>query len=460
MPDDLPHPDNLDLYAPPPKPRSVSMDDVRRSESPMQKLAAVDVLKTALASEAAQSVATSHHPVHLRRSLDQVRLGSSAQQRARALLEQSRPRANSDQVPPAPSGAPRPRASFHQARALPSLNEKPLERYDSNASVSLNEAATVPLPTRRQKPKAVKVRRIPATRSSDPTRLPSFSGHTSLMDDLSSYLSESPTSVSSSTPSTSVASSPVLTQSPTNYAGIVEGFGHATATVPVTGHHPAERSAASSPRSSHSYPIFSSPLSVSSTFTATEAERIVGSVATREIMQSAQPSEDKLEGEAKISHAASSAQMSSVGHEIMHAPPSGPRTGSYGQDAVAATQMNSANYVQVVAAATRENSAIVHPKKGVFKAVGPYEAKSVARGTGRSSTSTPLMDNQQTHHDTAVNSSAISILATEPPPSVSMVATATPARAVSSQPMTAQARRRAAHARRMQLAFGAEQDKG
>jgi hypothetical protein len=463
MPDDLPHPDNLDLYAPPPKPRPASMDDVRHSEVPTQKLPAIDVLKTAFASEAAQSVATisqelPHHPVHLRRSLDQVRPhSSSAQQRARAFLEQSRPRVNSDQVPPAPSGAPRPRASFDQARTLPTLNEKPLERFDSNASVSLSEAATVPLPTRRQKPKAVNVRRIPATRSSDPARLPSFSGHTSLMDDLSSYLSDSPTSVTNSTPSTSAASSPVLTQSPTSYVALVEGCGHATV-LPATGHQPAELSAASSPRSSRSYPIFSSPL-VSSAFTAADVDKTIGSVETRETVQSTQPSENKLESEAKVSHAASTAQASLVRHGTMHSPPSRSRTGGYGQDAVAATQMNSENYARVVAAATRENSVIVYPEKEVTKAVEPYEAKSVARGTGRPSTSTPLTDKQQIHHDISVNSSAISALTTEALPSVSMVAAATPAPAVSSQPMTAQARRRAAHARRMQLAFGAEQDK-
>lgn len=169
-------------------------------------------------------------PLPARRSFDQLRSGpSSTQDQSRNSLDSHRPRAYSDQVLPRRSADLKTHGWTEQPRPLPTLKEKPLERYDSTASVSIADASTIPLTAMRHRPKAVQVRKPPPKHRSLPSKLPAFSSQTSLMEDLSrwvlpasareSYQSSQSTdtnmSLDTTSPLTSAGSSPIL-PSPTS----------------------------------------------------------------------------------------------------------------------------------------------------------------------------------------------------------------------------------------------------
>lgn len=166
-----------------------------------------------------------------RRSFDDMRPSiSSLDQRARASFDMARPRSNSEQVRTQRSSEVRYRASSDQVRPMPTLTERPIERFNSTASIALGDAVSVPISSMRHRLKPVTVRKPLLKTGSHSSGLPLFPSQTSLMDDLSTWVipqsarddycdHESNQSVgtaasfTTSTPATSVTSSPIVSKS-------------------------------------------------------------------------------------------------------------------------------------------------------------------------------------------------------------------------------------------------------
>jgi hypothetical protein len=472
-PDDLPHPDNLDLYAPPPpKQRSASMDEDRIDRPSFWTTPATSMLDTIpspnapiLYLESLKQPPSTSDPT--RRSLDQVpTLASSAQQKPRTFFNQSRPRAYSDRAPTLTSFATKPRASIDQARALPTLNERPLERYDSNASVSVTEAATVPLTTMRYRPKAVNVRRPPTKHHSAPSTLPSLSGQTSLMDDLSNWVlpsvardsfhsNESPVSVAISTPSTSIASSPVSIHSATSYPRISKGLGHSAAPA-VTGSSPTITSIMPSSQTSHAHTVQGPPLP---SRPPPQVPHVTIRAETQKSSLPATPqnsvrlalSPKSRDTEKIVLKAATSTQSPITAEETPPPLPLRPRTRITEQSTVPVPQTDSVPEHQASASPKSAEAIVQNAAEHVSPGILAAEAKKPITATSSSA-----VVNHSTHSNTGpVNPT---VPAVSPQPAVPVLLPP-PVPTTPSQPMSAQARRRAAHARRMQLAFGAEQKK-
>ncbi|KAF2703084.1 hypothetical protein K504DRAFT_187544 [Pleomassaria siparia CBS 279.74] len=196
-PHDLADPDNWDLYAPPLKPM--------RSYEQIRPQTSMDQLQPSLSLDETQT----------RKSLDLMR--------PRALSEQIRPRSSREQIRPRPSFEEyKARPSFDQISPLPILNESRvdlIDRTDSNASI--NKAATIPLAAKRYRAKPVNVRNkgpIKNRSATLDTQLPYIPAHSSLIMELSRWVlpsaKGSDESTDMDTPSTSVASSPVAPSSP------------------------------------------------------------------------------------------------------------------------------------------------------------------------------------------------------------------------------------------------------
>ncbi|KAF2448454.1 hypothetical protein P171DRAFT_213153 [Karstenula rhodostoma CBS 690.94] len=211
-PDDL-HRPSLDVHAELPNSRSNSMES-QESHRPT----------TANASMATAPRRRPPDPPPTRKSIDHVRPSLSFfDDRARASFDSARFRAYSEQMRPQRSFEMRSRPSFDQVQPLPTLTERPIERFNSTASVAVGDAISVPLTPLINQTRCINVRKLPAKHSSLPSTLPSSPDQT-LMDDLStwvipqsvreSYRSvqslDTTPSISESTPATSVASSPVV----------------------------------------------------------------------------------------------------------------------------------------------------------------------------------------------------------------------------------------------------------
>ncbi|KAF2685066.1 hypothetical protein K458DRAFT_417158 [Lentithecium fluviatile CBS 122367] len=483
-PDDLPLPENWDLYAPPPKPRSASMDAGPLDRPAVEPLTAVLPGGIASRPETAQSnsqisAQSPSTPLPARRSLDQVRPSISlTHQTPRASLDQQRPRANSDQVLPSTSFVVIPRASFDQVRPLPTLSEKPLERYDSNASVSVTQAATVPLTTIRHRPKAVNVKKPPVKHRSLPSTLPRFPSQTSLMDDLSNWVlpaaargvyqgKDSRISVDTSTSSTSVTSSPasVSTSSATSCPGVVKGFGPAV--VPPSRYSPTTPTTSPSVHASPTNLAYKPPLPsrlpppVSHPAAATErltsAQPLLEGVANNPTPRSprnSSPPEQNTQTPARefiIEKSVSNAENSTKPSPAVPvaSPPMPPRPGTSIETTttppLAQTSMAPA---QVSTPSKDTEASEENGRESVAKEPPVSEAKELATVSAPPTEANPP-ENTKIEPVKPTAPTAPAVPTTSPP--------ATPG--VSSQPMTAQARRRAAHARRMQLAFGTEKDK-
>jgi hypothetical protein len=400
-----------------------------------------------------------------RRSFDQVRSpASSAQQRPSAPLAQPRPRAYSDQAP-TPSSTIRPRTSLDQARPLPTLNEKPLERYDSNASVSVTEAATVPLTTLRYRPKAVNVKKPPVKHHSAPSTLPSLSGQTSLMDDLSNWVlpasardsyqsNDSPISVITSTPSTSITSSPVLTHSPTSSPGIVKGIGHAVVP-PVTGSSPTSVSTTPASQSTHTYIAFRPPLRapppVPYVAAGTDTSKDFVPAIPLEVVRNAM-SPGRRDNEESVSNTATVAHDPIAVGKGVTPRPIGPQT--------SITEESTVSTLQEVSVPDHQYCVSPESTEAVAQKVAESSAAEVPVAKVKAPASTPSSPTRISSAQSNSGTSKPTIPTVPSQPAVSAVAPPTAPVATSSQPMTAQARRRAAHARRMQAAFGAEHQKG
>lgn len=168
-------------------------------------------------------------PTSTRRSVDHVRPSLSFfDDRARASFDSARPRANSEQMRPRRSFEMRSRPSNDQVRPLPTLSERPIERFNSTASVAVGDAISIPLTHMRYQTRHINVRKPPVKHNSLPSTLPSFPSQTSLMDDLSTWVMpqsaresyrsaqslNTTASISDTTSVTSVTSSPAVPNSP------------------------------------------------------------------------------------------------------------------------------------------------------------------------------------------------------------------------------------------------------
>jgi hypothetical protein len=473
-PEDLPLPDNWDLYASPTKPRSASMDAISLGRSATQLPAVVGtdvhIPRPETTSHLKRSIRSPTSPLPPRRSFDQVRPPASpTHQKPRASLDQQRPRAYSDQVLPS-SLAIRPRASFDQVRPLPTLNEKPLERYDSNASVSVTQAATVPLTTIRARPRAVNVRKPPTKHRSLPSTLPQFHSQSSLMDDLSNWVlpssardsyhsNDSPISLSSSTPSTSIASSPVSTKSPTDYPGYTKGL--PPVTVPATDvpsinvGKPLSVQAPPTyipyrpppPQPSRSPPP--APYAITSTISATRArlqERIMNRApklhlpesTSKHEMNSIRPASASESNTVTVEATPTPAPVT----EVLPSLPPRPRKNTLEQKTVAAIQTE-----------LPAESKVFPPERVEAPKDKTHEQPAMELPVLDAKTS-PTASIPSIEHSLPGNNTV------EPAKPAMPIAPSPPLGTVSSEVrQTAQAKRRAAHARRMQLAFGAEKDK-
>lgn len=82
----------------------------------------------------------------------------------------------------------RSRPSYDQVRPLPTVTERPIERFNSTASVAVGDAISIPITSMRYQTRHVNVHRPPVKHNSLPSTLPSFPSQTSLMDDLSTWI--------------------------------------------------------------------------------------------------------------------------------------------------------------------------------------------------------------------------------------------------------------------------------
>ncbi|KAF2246273.1 hypothetical protein BU26DRAFT_65314 [Trematosphaeria pertusa] len=478
-PDDLPDPDNLDLYAPPPKPRAASLDAIL---SPSSDKEALDT-SSGLETDKSPVYAPSRPPMEVfpaRRSLDQVRTSESTlYDMRRASLDHVRPRAYSDQVRPQRSFEMKPRASFDQVRRMPTLNEKPLERYDSTASVSVDQAATIPLSAMRYRPKAVQVRKPTPKHRSLPS-LPSLPSQSSLINDLSPWIlpseardsiqsyqsADTNISLNASTPATSVASSPVL-PSPSSCPAMLGGA-DSGATTPVPSIRPPPASA------SPTVDVPSSPKDETPLLPPRRYSQIRRPGTSRSAV-SALPScnEEGAETSApenpskllrRLLSNASSTETNATQDE-----PSGSRVVASGTPEKLLVKADSDSSARETACdEEHEEQPPPLPPRPAARAPGsssppiptevpastlpivaaePDKSKeaNVPRSTGQAPLPSPSEQSQEpaTESATLPHSMAykMEVIDTIPPPQPP-------------QPTTAQARRRAAHARRMQIAYG------
>ncbi|KAJ4346667.1 uncharacterized protein N0V89_010598 [Didymosphaeria variabile] len=168
-------------------------------------------------------------PPLTRRSVDHVRPSLSFfDDRARASFDSARPRAYSEQIRTQRSFEIKSRSSYDQVQPLPTLTERPIERFNSTASIAVGDAISVPLAPMRYRSKPINVRKPPVKHKSLPSALPSFPSQMSLLDDLSTWIipqsaresyrsTQSIDTISSTvetTPATSVTSSPTVPTSP------------------------------------------------------------------------------------------------------------------------------------------------------------------------------------------------------------------------------------------------------
>lgn len=491
-PDDLPLPDNWDLYAPPPKPRSASMDGL-----PLEKVSAqppsrpdVAIANDILGSGRTKADALVNPQVNavpLRRSLDQFRpLVTSTSQRSTSLINQARPRAFSDQIAPPGSFVVRPRASLDQVQPLPTLKEKPLERYDSNATVlSVTEASQITLPIIRQQPKAVTVRKPPVKHRSLPLSLPSLSSQTSLMDDLSnwvipasarnSYISNgSPISANTSTPSTSVTSSPVLSNLSTPCPGIMQGFGvDAISPAPIPTNKPANESqmVRDSPTMISVQPSSPAgapppaPQSASSNPVIRDFETTSGSVKVPEIKlptpklpeKAMEDIQSNLDGHTKVEKSDGSADVQFTVEPGKTQPQQTANTAI----SLPATKVDARMGSRAIS--VPETAGDIMPRitgNTTFDKSAPeLEQQDATATTSDETNSTKPIEAESAKPATPITS--LTQLAPSSPRTSSYSEPAAPSTAPtkSSRPMTAQAKRRAAHERRMRLAYGKERNK-
>ena len=233
---------NQDLSADPPKPRSQSVGEVP-TQSSFPDIQQASSLSSVISSCPRPMTADPNieaprrRPPDVplpRRSFEHVRPSVSVlDDRARASFDMARPRANSEQLRTRRSFEVRSRASQDQVRPMPTLTERPIERFNSTASVAVGDAVSVPLASMRYRSKPVNVRKPPVKHRSLPSssELPSFPSQTSLMDDLSTWITpqsahdscrsvqsipgiDTVPSVIESTSATSTTSSPVVPSSP------------------------------------------------------------------------------------------------------------------------------------------------------------------------------------------------------------------------------------------------------
>jgi hypothetical protein len=160
---------------------------------------------------------TSLYRAQSREPFDQVR--------PRAFSDQIRPRASADQIRPRPSLEEyKSRPSSDHISPLPRLVEK-VARNDSSASIS--DAAPISLQAKRYRSRAVNVRKPPTRNHFLPpeTQLPYIPAQSSLIMELSQWVlpGSHANDVSNNTydtPSASITSSPIVPASPTSLAGI------------------------------------------------------------------------------------------------------------------------------------------------------------------------------------------------------------------------------------------------
>jgi hypothetical protein len=195
-PDDLHH-QPLNTSAASPKLRSQSMEEVHQIRVPQDDIAfsqikAIQESRRPLSAD--ENVAPflrrpPHDPPSTRRSVDDVRPSLSFfENRSRASFDSARPRAYSEQVRTQRSFEIKSRPSYDQVRPLPTLNERPIERFNSTASVAIGDAISVQVASMTYRSEPVIIRRPPAKQNSLPSTLPSFPSQTSLMDDLSTWV--------------------------------------------------------------------------------------------------------------------------------------------------------------------------------------------------------------------------------------------------------------------------------
>lgn len=187
-----------------------------------------------------ESAAATKDTIAHRRSLDNARPPISVlDDRARASFDMARPRAySSEQVRPRRSFEVRNRTSHEQVRPMPTLTERPIERFNSTASVAVGDAVSVPLSMMRYRSRPVNVRKPPEKHHSLPSTLPQYQSQTSLLDDLSTWVipqsardsyrsvqsvqsTGTSASIEASTPATSATQSPIALKFPTSHAPII-----------------------------------------------------------------------------------------------------------------------------------------------------------------------------------------------------------------------------------------------
>jgi len=295
---------------------------------------------------------------------------------------------------------------------------------------------------------------------SAPSELPSLIGQTSLMDDLSNWvlpnsaqdsyrINDSPTSVISSTPSTSITSSPVSTHSPTSYPGMANGFGNAVVP-PLTGSSPTAVSTTPASQSTHKYIAYRPPLRApppvphvaARAGTSNASEPVIPQM----IVQNAQLPQNK-DNKAIVLSAVRVTQDPIAGEEAALRPMT---TTKQGTDS--ATPEDPASKHRASASIKSAEAAVNNVSKPAAVALPTAQVKEP---TSVAIQSTEVISTEQGYPRSAKPTvPAVQSKSAEP------VTSPPPAPATSSQPLTAQARRRAAHARRMQAAYGAEQNKG
>ncbi|PSN75306.1 hypothetical protein BS50DRAFT_567997 [Corynespora cassiicola Philippines] len=176
-------------------------------------------------------------PSKHRRSLDQISHPQSTLRDSfyglRSSIDQPRRRAYSDQDFRRPSFDNNPMASFDRMQPLPTVSEKPIERHDSAASIKEANAVTYLM----KRPKQIKVH--PRKQHSSLRHLPYIASTPSLYSDLSEYVTpyfgnrrsyqstDTSTSLETSTPPTSLDSSPVASYPPL----VSEDLGSSSSTV-------------------------------------------------------------------------------------------------------------------------------------------------------------------------------------------------------------------------------------
>ncbi|KAF1954191.1 hypothetical protein CC80DRAFT_129903 [Byssothecium circinans] len=245
-PEDLPDPQNWDLYAPP-RARSLSVGDPPTSPTiPISPTSPHSIKQNAVFSpltvdppQAWPERSSSRAPANgtpTRKFFDQVRPLPTASVLMRPHTSATqRPRAYSDEVQQFEQKA---RASFdHHTRPMPTVTEKPLEkpleRYDTTSTVHVSDASTVPVSAKRFRPKEVNVQKTLSKANSLPNELPYVSSTGSLMDELAQWVlppgahtsihsADTTGSLSTATPATSTGSSPISPEQAVNDSCVLQ----------------------------------------------------------------------------------------------------------------------------------------------------------------------------------------------------------------------------------------------